>query len=142
MRLISGLARAYREVVFTRSSVNPSCPPLAGVVTVIRGTVLTTAVFAACLLAVPSTSLAQLRGEMVAAGILSPIAFVADPVVPGVFYVLSQQGLVYVIRDGIALPRPFIDFRSMAMSSADAGLLGMAFSPDVTSGRVFFNFTN
>jgi glucose/arabinose dehydrogenase len=91
---------------------------------------------------VPSTSLAQLRGEMVAAGILSPIAFVADPMVPGVFYVLSQQGLVYVIRDGIALPRPFIDFRSMAMSSTDAGLLGMAFSPDVASGRVFFNFTN
>src|SRR5687767_14296301 len=104
MQLISRLARAYREVVFTGSSVNLARPPLVGV-TAIRRTVLPT-LFATCLLAVPSTSLAQLRSEMVAAGILSPIAFVADPMVPGVFYVPSQQGLVYVIRDGIALPRP------------------------------------
>ena len=90
MRLISRLARAYWEVIVTGSSVNLSRPPLMGV-TAIRRTVLTT-LFAACLLALPSTSQAQLRGEMVAAGVLSPIALVADPVVPGVFYVLQPAG--------------------------------------------------
>jgi glucose/arabinose dehydrogenase len=124
-----------------RIGCKSSTPTLLGGITVMKRIVLTL-LFAACLLAVASPSLAQLRGEMVAAGFLSPVAFVADPVVPGVFYVLRQRGLVLVIRDGIVLARPFLDFRSMAMADADAGVLGMAFSPDAASGRVFFNFTN
>ena len=103
---------------------------------------ITRVLLAACLLAVPSTSLAQLRSELVAGGILRPLAIVPDPLIPGVLYVPEQGGLIRVVRDGITQRDPFLDLRGTIISGGEFGLLGMAFSPDVASGRVFVNFTN
>ena len=100
------------------------------------------AVLAISILCVASPSVAQLRSEVVASGFSNPIALVPDPAITGVLYVVELGGLVRIIQNGTVLPTPFIDLRSVISSGGERGLLGMAFSPDVSSGRVFFNFTN
>jgi glucose/arabinose dehydrogenase len=110
-------------------------------VTMVNRTVFS-AVLAISVLCVSSASVAQLRSEVVASGFTNPVALVPDPAIPGVLYVVEQGGLVRIIRDGAVLPAPFIDLQSAISSGGERGLLGMAFSPDVLSGRVFFNFTN
>jgi glucose/arabinose dehydrogenase len=94
-------------------------------------------------LCLPSIAAAQLRAEVVASGFVDPLNVVADPVVPGVLYVVEQRGLVRVVRDGQVLPTPFIDLRGSISSGGERGLLGMAFPPNAAAtGRVFLNFTN
>jgi glucose/arabinose dehydrogenase len=109
-------------------------------VTMVNRTVV--AVFALSILSASSTAFAQVRAEAVASGFSNPVALVPDPVVPGVFFVVEQGGLVRIIQNGTVLPTPFIDLRSAISAGGERGLLGMAFSPDAVSGRVFFNFTD
>jgi glucose/arabinose dehydrogenase len=90
----------------------------------------------------PTSAWAQIRAQVVASGFSSPVAVVPDPAIPNVLYVVEQRGLVWVIQNGQVLGTPFIDLRSAVVSGGERGLLGMAFSPNVASGRVFFNFTN
>jgi glucose/arabinose dehydrogenase len=85
---------------------------------------------------------AQLSTQVVASGFSSPVAVVPDPGIPNVLYVVEQRGLVWVIQNGQVLARPFIDLRNAVVTGGERGLLGMAFSPNVASGRVFFNFTS
>jgi glucose/arabinose dehydrogenase len=85
---------------------------------------------------------AQLRTQVVVTGLNDPIAFVADPLNPGVFFAVEQAGLVRVVQNGAILPTPFLDLRSVISAGGERGLLGFAFPPDATSGRVFVNFTN
>lgn len=105
-----------------------------------------TRLHAACLAAVlclPSLAAAQLKAELVVSGLSSPVGFVADPAIPGVYYILQQGGVVLVVRDGQQLPTPFIDLSGAIACCGERGLLGMAFPPNAaTSGRVFFNFTD
>jgi glucose/arabinose dehydrogenase len=110
-------------------------------VTMVNRTVVT-AVLTIAILCISSTSLAQLRSAVIASGFANPVALVPDPVIPGVLYVVEQGGLVRIIRDGAVLPAPFIDLRSAVSFGGERGLLGMAFSPDALTGRVYFNFTN
>lgn len=93
-----------------------------------------------CLLATPAS--AQIRAQTVVSGLSQPLALVPDPAYPNVSYVVQQGGLVRVILDGQLQTVPFADLRSFVSSGGERGLLGMAFSPDVTSGRVFFNYTD
>ena len=96
----------------------------------------------ALVVALSSDVHAQLRATVVARGLVQPVAFVADPVHERVFYVVEKGGLVKTFVDGALQPAPFADFRSVVSTAGEGGLLGMAFSPDVASGRVFFNFTD
>src|SRR6187200_575475 len=100
------------------------------------------AVFALSTLSASSTALAQVRAETIASGFSFPVSLVADPVLPGVFFVVEQGGLVRIIQNGTVLPTPFIDLRSDISSGGERGLLGMGLAPDAAGGRVFFNFTN
>jgi glucose/arabinose dehydrogenase len=90
----------------------------------------------------PLTADAQIRSQVIASGLSSPLALVPDPQYPNVLYVVQQGGLVRVLVDGQLQPTPFIDLRGVISTGGERGLLGMAFAPDVASGRVFFNFTN
>jgi glucose/arabinose dehydrogenase len=91
---------------------------------------------------VPVHAGAQLRTEVVATGLSQPVAFVPDPYFANTFYIVEQTGLVKVLRDGQVQSTPFADLRHAISPGGERGLLGMAFAPDVFSGRVFFNFTN
>ena len=61
---------------------------------------------------------------------------------PHRLYVVEREGTVRVVRDGVVLPKPFIDVRSRVGSGGERGMLSMAFAPDYrTSGRVYICFT-
>ena len=85
---------------------------------------------------------AQLRTQTVVSGLSQLVAAVADPVQPGVLYAVQQNGLIRTIQDSTILPAPFLDVRTAILAGGERGLLGMAFAPDTSSGRVFVNFTN
>ena len=95
------------------------------------------------LLVQPAAALAALRLQLVARGFVSPVAFVEDPVVPGTFLVVSQEGIVHVVANGAVRDTPFLDLRDAISAGGERGLLGLAFPRDAAaSGRVFVNFTN
>jgi len=85
---------------------------------------------------------AQLRTQTVVSGLSELVAFVPDPLSPGVFYAVQQGGLIRTVQNGVVLPAPFLDVRAIISSGGERGLLGMAFAPNASSGRVFVNFTN
>jgi glucose/arabinose dehydrogenase len=97
---------------------------------------------AIALAAVPAS--AQLRTQVVAQGLSSPVAFIPDPTSATRFFIVEQGGLIRVLDNGVLLQTPFLDLRPPAITfSGEQGLLGMAFAPDaVTSGRFFVNFTS
>jgi len=90
----------------------------------------------------PATSHAQLRTEVVLTGLPNLVGYIPDPVVPGVQYALQQTGLVRVVQNGVLLSAPFLDLRSAISAGGERGLLGLAFDPNTSTGRVFVNFTN
>ncbi len=100
----------------------------------------------ACLMGVlclPSLAFAQLRAEVVVSGLSSPVGYVADPVLPGVYYVVQQGGVVRVVQNGQLLGTPFLDLSGVIGCCGERGLLGLAFPPNAAAtGRVFVNFTN
>jgi hypothetical protein len=91
--------------------------------------------------AVPSS--AQLRAQVIAQGLSSPVAFVPDPTSTTRFFIVEQGGLIRVLDGAQVLPTPFLDLRPIVLFGGEQGLLGMAFAPDAaTSGRFFVNFTS
>jgi glucose/arabinose dehydrogenase len=95
------------------------------------------------LLVQPAPARAVLRLELVARGFASAVALVEDPMLPGTFLVVSQEGVVRVFTAGAVREAPFLDLRDVISAGGERGLLGLAFPRDAaTSGRVFVNFTN
>ena len=85
---------------------------------------------------------AQLRAQVVAQGLSSPVAFVPDPTSTTRFFIVEQGGLIRVLDNGVLLATPFLDLRTAVRTGGEQGLLGMAFAPDAaTSGRFFLYFT-
>lgn len=97
---------------------------------------------AASLLAVPYAAIAQIRSDVIARGLRSPVAVVADPTDRAVLVVVEQGGLVRLVRDGQLLPQPLLDLTNDVITGGERGLLGFAFSPDLDSRRLFVKFTN
>jgi glucose/arabinose dehydrogenase len=86
---------------------------------------------------------AQIRGDTIVSGLRNPVAIVADPTDRSTFFIVEQQGLVRVARDGRLLEAPFLDLRGEISSGGERGLLGLVLAPDYAeSRRLFVNFTN
>jgi glucose/arabinose dehydrogenase len=106
---------------------------------------------AGLLIGLPAIAQAQLRAQIVAAGLTNPVALVADPADPSTFYVVEQRGTIRTLRDDGVSPAVFLDIRSAISAGGERGLLGLAFPPALSevegpdaasSGRLFVNFTN
>ena len=100
------------------------------------------ALFSVGLLIIGSSAHAQIRSQVVASGLSQPLALIPDPLLPNVFYVVQQNGLVRTIANGQLQAEPFADLRNTISTGGERGLLGMAFAPAAQTGRVFFNFTD
>ena len=95
------------------------------------------------LLSFPIPTLAQVRTQVVAAGLSNPVAAIVDPGDPSTFYVVEQRGTIRTVRDHRVSESLFLDLRSSIASGGERGLLGMAFPPDAVASRRFYvNFTN
>jgi glucose/arabinose dehydrogenase len=98
-------------------------------------------VFAA-LVFYPAIAAGQFRSEIVATGFRNPVGVVADPTDANVLFVIEQNGLIRIIREGRVLAQPFLDLRNEISSGGERGLLGLAFPPEPEARRFFVNFTN
>jgi len=102
--------------------------------------------FLALLLAHAAVAPAQtpLHTELAATGLNRPV-FVTAP--PGDFdrlFVVEQQGLIKIVRNGAVLAVPFLDLVATGTVSfgGERGLLGLAFHPDYASNGQFFVYHN
>src|SRR3972149_2815938 len=60
----------------------------------------------------------------------------------GRLFVVEQEGVIRIVRDGRLLPQPFLDIRSRVISGGGMGLLSVAFHPQYArNGRVFVHYT-
>lgn len=57
-------------------------------------------------------------------------------------FVVEQTGTVRIVRDGVTLPRPFLDLRGRITSSGESGLLSIAFAPDYATSGLLYAFFN
>jgi glucose/arabinose dehydrogenase len=95
------------------------------------------------LMAVAPGAAAELRTAAYAAGFQSPVAFVQDPLDPGVQFVVEQTGRIRAVQNGTTLRPDFLDLSASISTGGERGLLGLAFPPNAaTSGRFFVNFTD
>jgi len=73
----------------------------------------------------------------------SPVGLTAPRLDPRRLFIVEQDGIVRVVRDGSILPTPFLDISDKTNASGERGLLGLAFHPNYeTNGRFFVDYTN
>jgi glucose/arabinose dehydrogenase len=72
----------------------------------------------------------------------SPLYVTAPPGDRRRVFVVEQNGVIFVVRDGRRLRTPFLDIRRLVKSGGEQGLLSLAFAPDYgTSGRFYVMYT-
>ena len=69
--------------------------------------------------------------SVVASGFVAPTSIELAP--DGSMFVIEKQGLVWVVKDGVGLPQPFLDLRDEVHNAGDKGLTGIALHPDFGS---------
>jgi glucose/arabinose dehydrogenase len=101
----------------------------------------TALLFALPVATLSAQNLPALRLEPVAAGLDSPVSITHAG--DGRLFVTEQAGRVVIVRDGQALPQPFLDIRSLVSSGGERGLLSVAFHPRYAQNGLFFvNYTD
>jgi glucose/arabinose dehydrogenase len=104
---------------------------------------------AVCLLAgvlvgLPLLAHAQIAlTPFITSGLTAPLELVQDPTDRTVQFVVQQNGVIKVIKDGVLLDRPFLDVSAdVRYDQGEEGLLSMAFAPDTATSRRFFVYFN
>jgi glucose/arabinose dehydrogenase len=88
----------------------------------------------------PSGELVGVTATLVASGFARP-ADARAPVGDERLFVVDQEGVVYVVKDGVTLPEPFLDLREQVnFDSNEQGLISIAFHPRFHENRRFFVF--
>ncbi|MFN8161612.1 MAG: PQQ-dependent sugar dehydrogenase [Solirubrobacterales bacterium] len=74
----------------------------------------------------------------------NPTYVTSAPGFPGLLFVAERKGKVVVLRDGVRLPRPFLDItRQVTTEAIEQGLVGLAFSPDYArNGRFYVQYVD
>lgn len=73
----------------------------------------------------------------------SPVQVVASDGDFDRIFVVEQDGIIRVVKNGVTLSTPFLDITSRTNQFLEQGLLGLAFHPDYASnGWVFVHYTN
>jgi glucose/arabinose dehydrogenase len=73
----------------------------------------------------------------------SPVYVTQPPDERRRLFVVEQGGRIVVVRDGHALPTPFLDLSAQVVAGGEQGLLGLAFAPDYPqSGRFYVDYTD
>jgi len=67
----------------------------------------------------------------------SPV-YLAAPANDPRLFIVEQAGRIRIVKDGSALPAPFIDIRDRVKSGGEQGLLSVAFHPDYAHNGFFY----
>ncbi len=94
------------------------------------------------LAAIPALAL-EIKLVPIATGLASPVGITHVDDDSGRLFVTLRDGRIMVIRNGVVVPTPFLDLRSIVLSGGEQGLLGLAFHPQYTlNGFFYVNYTD
>jgi sugar lactone lactonase YvrE len=82
----------------------------------------------------------QLQFSLTASNLASPVHMTHSGDGSGKLFIVEQQGTVRILDATNLLTEPFLDIRSNVLTSAERGLLSIAFSPNYASNRNFYAF--
>jgi glucose/arabinose dehydrogenase len=84
----------------------------------------------------------EMRLELVAQGLSSPLYVTAPPGDPRIF-IVEQIGRIRIVKNGKLLPTPFLNLSDRLRAAGEQGLLSMAFHPNYKSNGYFYvNYTD
>jgi glucose/arabinose dehydrogenase len=75
---------------------------------------------------------------VVVSGLQSPTAFAHHPSDPAVWFVAQQNGVIWLIRNRVRQPTPFLNLAGTIVTGGERGLLGLAFPADYAISRRFY----
>jgi uncharacterized protein (TIGR03437 family) len=79
----------------------------------------------------------------VANGLTNPIGIEAARDGSNRLFVVQQNGVIRILRNGSLVTAPFLDIRTKTRASGECGLLGLAFPPGFTDrGYFYVDYTN
>ena len=81
--------------------------------------------------------------EVVASGFVRPVQVTHAGDGSGRLFVTEQGGLIWIVKDGLVLPAPFLDASALITDlEHEQGLLGLVFHPDYeVNGFFYLNYT-
>ena len=92
---------------------------------------------------VAGTTPGTLRTSRVAGTYVLPTYVASPPGDASRLFVVEQAGRLRLVKNGVALPTPFLDISDLVLDGGERGLLSVAFPPDyATSGRFYVYFTD
>ena len=93
------------------------------------------------LLAVAPTAHAAVHASQIA-NVPNAVYLTAPPADAHRVMVVAQNGKVFVVRDGVQLPDPFLDVSADVQYGGEQGLLSIAFAPDYATSRKLYAYYN
>ncbi len=89
---------------------------------------------------------AQVASRLVASGLTWPVFATAPPGDAARLFIVQQNGLIRVLKNGALLPTPFLDVTALVTPTSqfsEQGLLGLAFHPSYgVTGYFYLNYTD
>ncbi len=125
-----------------------SCPRVCAILAVMPSRRLLVVVIVATLVmaaaaGAPVAGAAGVRLTAVGGPFDRPVHVTAPPNDEHRVFVVEQAGRIWVLRDGVRLPAPFLDLTAqVSRVGSERGLLSLAFAPDYeSSGRFYVDYT-
>jgi glucose/arabinose dehydrogenase len=84
---------------------------------------------------IPPPTALSLR--VVASGLSNPV-YLTSPPRDARLFIVQQNGLIRVVKNGSLLPAPFLDIRNLVSRRSEEGLLSMAFHPNYAANGFFY----
>ena len=85
----------------------------------------------------PSPDKNSFKFTRIASGLQSPVYVTGAGDGSGRLFIVEQIGRIRILQNGVLLPAPFLDIRSLVVSGGERGLLSVAFHPQFKTNGVF-----
>lgn len=85
----------------------------------------------------PSADNRAFKFTRIASGLGDPVYVTGAGDGAGRLFIVEQVGRIRVVNNGVLLPTPFLDIRSLVIAGGERGLLSVAFHPDFKTNGVF-----
>ncbi len=85
----------------------------------------------------PSADNSSFKFRKIADGLDSPVYVTGAGDGSGRLFIVEQIGRIRIVKDGVLLPTPFLDIRSLVASGGERGLLSVAFLPQFKENGAF-----
>jgi glucose/arabinose dehydrogenase len=85
----------------------------------------------------PSADNSSFKFRKIAGGLDSPVYVTGAGDGSGRLFIVEQIGRIRIVKNGVLLPTPFLDIRSLVASGGERGLLSVAFHPQFKENGAF-----